>query len=74
MVVSSGARILSRLTVLLQLCFSFQLMFYSSLIFYVFMCVLFIGMIYKYKCTLVLNEVQRKNIFLKKSWCYYIAL
>ena len=53
--VSLEARVCFRLIVLLQLCLTFQLMFYYHLIFY--MCT-FMGTIYKYKCTLVLNEVK----------------
>ena len=49
------ARVCFRLIVLLQLCLTFQLMFYYHFVFY--MCT-FMGTIYKYKCTLVLNEVK----------------
>lgn len=59
MVVSLGARVLFRL-----FCGNFASLF----LFYVFMCVIFIGTIYIYKYGLFLNGVQRTkiNLFLKE--------
>lgn len=64
MVVCLGARVLLRL-----FCSNFASLF----LFYVSMCVIFIGTIYIYKYGLFLNGVQRTkiNFFLKKLY-YYI--
>lgn len=61
MVVSLGARVLFRL-----FCGNFASLF----LFYVFMCVIFIGTIYIYKYGLFLNGVQRTKytFFFKRNY------